>query len=73
MTARTALAVIDHNSNLNRAQVSNMIDIVIDWIMDGYFIIIQAVTKAGQPRYRTECDRGGTKWYSREILVRQGL
>jgi len=48
MTARTALAVIDHNSNLNRAQ---------------------AVTKAGQPRYRTECDRGGTKWYSREILV----
>ena len=30
MTARTALAVIDHNSNLNRAQVSNMIDIVMN-------------------------------------------
>ena len=37
--------------------------------MDGCYLIIQAVTKAGQPRYRTECDRGGTKWYSREILV----
>ena len=21
------------------------------------------------PRTRTECDRGGTKWYSREVLV----
>ena len=30
---------------------------------------MQAVTKDGQPRYRTECDRGGLKWYSREILV----
>ena len=35
MTARTALAVIDHNSNLNRAQVSNMIDIVMNnrWLL----------------------------------------
>ena len=48
MIARTALAVIDHNSNVNRPQ---------------------AVRKDGEPRTRSECDRGGTKWYSREVLV----
>ena len=31
--------------------------------------ILQAVTASGQPRYRSECDRGGLKWHSREILV----
>ena len=30
---------------------------------------MKAVTKDGQPRFRTECDRGGTKWSSREVLV----
>ena len=32
-------------------------------------VILQAVRKDGVPRTRSECDRGGTKWYSREVLV----
>ena len=66
MIARTALAVIDHNTNVKRPQCTGC---------DSYEIIVitvihlQAVTKDGQLRYRTECDRGGTKWYSRKVLV----
>ena len=64
--ARTALAVIDHNSNVNRPQVS----IIIERTRTVMFsVILQAVRKDGVPRTRTECDRGGTKWYSREVLV----
>ena len=29
--------------------------------------ILQAVTKAGQPRVRSECDRAGAKWHVREV------
>lgn len=31
-------------------------------------IQLQAVTKAGVPRTRTECDRGGQRWYARDVL-----
>ena len=28
---------------------------------------MQAVTKQGEPRTKTECDRGGQRWYAREV------
>ena len=62
--ARTALAVIDHNNNVNRPQAS-----IVLYRTVVFSVVLQAVTKDGVPRTRTECDRGGTKWYGREVLV----
>ena len=28
---------------------------------------LQAVTKQGSPRTKTECDRGGQRWYARTV------
>ena len=28
---------------------------------------IQAVTRQGSPRTKTECDRGGQRWYARTV------
>ena len=33
-----------------------------------HFIVLQAVTRAGVPRMRTEVDRGGQRWHAREVL-----
>lgn len=30
-------------------------------------MLVQAVTREGLPRVRTECDRGGAKWNVREV------
>ena len=30
---------------------------------------MQAVTKKGEPRVRSECDRAGVKWYVRDVKV----
>ena len=63
MIAREALAIIDHNCNVGREQVND--------IMCTFYIMynchMQAVTKDGVPRVRAECDRAGAKWSVREV------
>ena len=66
MIARQALTCIDHNANLGRSQVE------ITMILNLYlktFIPLQALTQAGVPRVKTECDRGGQTWHAREVKI----
>ena len=66
MIGREALTVIDHNHNLGRSQVPCILCNITYTCVQ-----LQATTKQGVPRTKTECDRGGQRWYAREVKERK--